>query len=152
MSQFVEPSMVFLDNPATTREEVIAFLAEKASELTDGHDAATIRAAFDAREGEGSTGMAGGFAIPHAKTAAVSEPMVMVVKTAQPVADWSTMDKKPVEVAIALLIPDTQAGTEYLRLLSRIAMLLMRPAFCEAILDSDDPAQIAHILDEGLEH
>lgn len=152
MSEFVESSKVFVDNPATTRDEVLQFLSEKAAELTDADQAAQIRAAFDAREAEGSTGMAGGFAIPHAKTNAVDEPMVMVVKTAQPVADWSTMDNKPVEVAIALLIPDTQAGTEHLRLLSRTAMLLMRPQFCEAILETDDPARIAHIIDEGLEH
>ena len=60
--------------------------------------------AFLAREAEGTTGMMEGFAIPHAKSDAITEAAVIVVKDESGVTGWDTMDGAPVNVAIALLI------------------------------------------------
>lgn len=84
--------------------------------------------AFLAREAEGTTGMMEGFAIPHAKSDAITEAAVIVVKDDSGVTGWDTMDGAPVNVAIALLIPGAQAGTTHLKILSKVAEALMDEA------------------------
>ncbi|MCH3944191.1 MAG: PTS sugar transporter subunit IIA [Atopobiaceae bacterium] len=107
MSDFVKSSQVFLDNPSTTCEEALQFISDQAVELGIATDSAAVLKSFEARESEGSTGMMGGFAIPHAKSDAVKQTSVIVVKFVKGVA-WKTLDGTPVRCAIALLVPFRQ--------------------------------------------
>ena len=50
MSDFVDASHVFLDNPAATRDEVLEFIAEKAVELGVSDDKDAVLKAFQDRE------------------------------------------------------------------------------------------------------
>ena len=150
MSEFVPASHVYVDNPASTVDEVLRFLSQTAVSYGVASNADKVFEAFKAREAEGTTGMMGGFAIPHAKTAEVSTPTVTVVKFAGDV-EWATMDSKPVRCAIALLIPDDGTQTEQLRLLSKVAVLLMDADFREKVLASADSQEIADLINNGLE-
>ena len=150
MLDIVKPSQVYLDNPATNVDEVLEFLAKKAVELGITEDEAAVLAAFKARESEGTTGMMAGFAIPHCKSLAVKGASVIVVKFAGDVA-WKSMDDSPIRVAIALLVPDNKAGTTYLRMLSQLAVMLMQEEFREKVLSTDDPEELAAIVNEGFE-
>ena len=150
MAVILDESHVFLGVDLASREEVFDFVAAKAVELGAASDAAAVLTALNAREAEGSTGMTGGFAIPHCKCPAVSEPCVMVVRAAGEVA-WQTMDGKPVTAAIALVIPDGELGTEHLRILSKIAVMLMHEDFCATVREASDAATIVAAINEGLE-
>ena len=50
MSDFVKAEQVFLDNPASTVDEALEFLANKAAEAGLATDAAAALAAFKERE------------------------------------------------------------------------------------------------------
>ena len=145
----LDASHVFLDCPATTRDEALQFAAEKAVELGASTDANELLEGLKAREAEGSTGMMSGFAIPHCKCASVSEPCIVVMRFAQPV-DWQTMDKNPVVAAITLFIPGGELGTENLQILSKIAVMLMHEDFCTTVKESSDAATIVKAVEEGL--
>ena len=73
----------------------------------------------------------------------------MVVKFAGDVKGDS-MDNEPIKCAIALLIPAAQAGDVHLQLLSHVAVLVMDEHFRANVMASDDAAQIAAYLNEGL--
>ena len=62
----------------------------------------------------------------------------------------ASLEDKPVDIAMALLIPEGEAGTTHLRLLSKSAVLLMNADFKATLRGSDDAAQIAQALNEGL--
>ena len=149
MASIIEASHVFFDCPATTRDEAFLYIAEKACGLGLATDAPAVVEALNAREAEGSTGMMNGFAIPHCRCAAVKTPSVLVVKFAGHV-DWKTMDKSSVRVAVALLIPDDGVGNEHLRLLSKIAVLLMHDDFCDKVKASTNATEIVDAVEEGL--
>ena len=121
MSETVTASHVFLGNTATSVDEVLLFLSEKAVELGITDDVESTLEAFKNREAEGTTGMMGGFAIPHCKSDIVKQAAVMVVKFSGEVA-WSSMDNAPIKCAIALLIPAAQAGDVHLQLLSHVVV------------------------------
>ncbi len=146
----LDASHVFLDCPATTRDEALKFAADKAVELGASTNADELLSGLKTREAEGSTGMMSGFAIPHCKSASVTEPCIVVMRFAEPV-DWQTMDKNPVVAAIALFIPGGELGTENLQILSKIAVMLMHEDFCATVKDSADAAAIVKAVEEGLE-
>ena len=150
MADFVKASQVFLDNPATDVDEVLEFLAAKATELGISNDEQAVLAAFKAREAEGTTGMMSGFAIPHCKSDAVLTASVLVVKFAGDVA-WDSMDGQPIRVAISLLVPEGEAGVTFLRMLSQVAVLLMNEEFRDKVIATDDPEAISALSNEGID-
>lgn len=149
MSGFVKAEDVFVNQHASSREEVLRFIAEKAKEIGVTDDADAVYNAFLAREEMGETGMTDGFAVPHAKDAAIKKPAVFVFKNETPL-EWPSFDEKPVDVAIALLVPDGEAGTTHIKLLSKTAVLLMRDEFKSLLRDSNDQAAIAQAINEGV--
>ncbi|MBR3327350.1 MAG: PTS sugar transporter subunit IIA [Atopobiaceae bacterium] len=148
MSKLVKK--VFFDNAAANTAEALEFLAAQAVELGISDDKDAVLAAFNEREAQGPTGMTGGFALPHAKSAAIKEPAVVVIKFAGKV-EWKSMDDQAVKAAIAIFMPEGEAGTTHLAILAKIAALLMQPDFCELILQSDDEDEIAAAIAEGIE-
>lgn len=153
MSDLVKPTNVFFDNPAKTTEEALVFLSDKAAELgiCDEDDKAAVLQSFKDREAQGSTGMVGGFALPHAKSAAVKQVALNVVKFANDI-EWKSMDGSPIKAAIAIYVPDDEAGTTHLAVLAKVAALLMQPDFCDTILKSSDAAEIAAAINAGLDN
>lgn len=150
MSDFVQASHVFLDNPAKTVDEALAFLSAQAVALGIAEDERAVLGAFKAREAEGTTGMMEGFAIPHAKSETIKQASVMVVKFAGDV-EWESMDGKPIRVAIALCVPGGEAGTTHLQLLSKVAVMLMDEKFRNETLADVDTASIAARINSGLD-
>lgn len=150
MSDFVRAESVFVGQSIDTREDMLRFISERAVELGFASDVDVVCDAFLAREAMGETGMTDGFAVPHAKSAAIAEAAVLVVKNDRPV-EWPSFDDKPVDIAVALLVPEADASDVHMRLLSRTAVLLMRDEFKRLVRDTDDPHAIADAINEGLD-
>lgn len=150
MSDFVKAENVFVNQSVQSREEALRLICEKAADLGFVTDADAAYAAFVAREEMGETGMTDGFAVPHAKSDAISKAAVIVVKNDHPI-EWPSFDDKPVDVAIALLVPDDEAGTTHIRLLSKTAVLLMRDEFKNLVHGTDDPQAIADAINAGID-
>lgn len=148
-TDFVKPEQVFVGESFASRDELLTFVSKKAVEQGIAQDADELMSAFIAREDMGTTGMTDNFAIPHAKSTTVTNAAVMAIKTSD-IAGWETLDQKPVEVAIALLIPDTEAGTTHLKLLSKVAEALMDDEFRSAVKGTDDTATIAKLINDRL--
>lgn len=149
MSGFVSEENILLNQQAATKEEALRTISDAAARLGVADDADAVYAAFLAREEIDKTGMVDGFAVPHCKTDAVKSAAVIIFKNAQPV-EWPSLDDKPVDIAMALLIPDSEAGTTHLRLLSKAAMLLMDDNFKSKLRESDDAADLAATLNVEL--
>lgn len=150
MSQFVSEKSVFVNQNLESREALLRFVSDKAAEfgITDNADA--VYDAFMAREAMGETGMTDGFAVPHAKSDDIKDAAVIVVKNDHPL-EWPSFDEKPVDVAIALLVPGGEAGTTHIKLLSKTAVLLMKDEFKNLVHGTDDPAAIADAINAGID-
>ncbi len=138
-ADFVKVENVFVAEDFASRDEALSFVSNQAVKAGIASDADAVMNAFLAREAEGTTGMMEGFAIPHAKSDAITEAAVIVVKDESGVTGWDTMDGAPVDVAIALLIPGAQAGTTHLKILSKVAEALMDEGFRATVKGSTDP-------------
>ena len=149
-ADFVKVENVFVAENFASRDEALSFVSNQAVKAGVADDADAVMNAFLAREAEGSTGMMEGFAIPHAKSDAITDAAVIVVKDDSGVTSWDTMDGAPVNVAIALLIPGAQAGTTHLKILSKVAEALMDEGFRATVKGSTDAAEIAKTINARL--
>lgn len=149
-ADFVKVENVFVAEDFASRDEALSFVSNQAVKAGVASDADAVMNAFLAREAEGTTGMMEGFAIPHAKSDAITEAAVIVVKDESGVTGWDTMDGAPVNVAIALLIPGAQAGTTHLKILSKVAEALMDEDFRATVKGSTDAAKIAKTINARL--
>ena len=149
-ADFVKVENVFVSEDFASRDEALSFVSNQAVKAGVAKDADAVMNAFLAREAEGTTGMMEGFAIPHAKSDAITEAAVIVVKDESGVTGWDTMDGAPVNVAIALLIPGAQAGTTHLKILSKVAEALMDEDFRATVKGSTNAAEIAKTINARL--
>ncbi len=111
------PDLVDLRAGATDRPSVVEALLALLEGAGRLRDADACRADLMAREAIGSTVIPGGVALPHARTAGVDVPTVVVLRLVEPVA-WSA-GAGPVDVVLGLFTP---AGDSegYLRLLAAL--------------------------------
>lgn len=128
----VKENLVFVDVEANTQAAVFEEIVQKAFDADIIQEKEAVLASLKEREAMSTTGMMDGFAIPHAKTNAVVEPSVVVMKLTTGV-EWNSLDGKPITTVVCLLIPETESGTTHLQALSTIARMLMRSEVKEAV-------------------
>lgn len=145
---FVSDDQILLGREAESRHELLRMLCAQAEALGIVKDDEAAYQAFLAREDLGATGLTEGFAVPHAKSATIVRPAVMVWKNKTAVS-WPSFDEKPVDIAVALFVPEANRE-EHIRLLSKTAVLLMDSAFRKMLRESEDAHTIASAISDAL--
>ena len=145
---FVSDDQILLGREAESRHELLRMLCAQAEALGIVKDDEAAYQAFLAREELGATGLTEGFAVPHAKSATIVRPAVMVWKNKTAVP-WPSFDEKPVDIAGALFVPEANRE-EHIRLLSKTAVLLMDSAFRTMLRESEDAHTIASAILDAL--
>lgn len=138
---------VFIGQHFDRKEDCLRFIAAKAVELGLCNDAEVTYEGFLFRESQGPTGLEDGFAIPHTRCNAVVRSGVILVKTEEPV-EWESMDDNPVQVMIALIVPNQDGNNEHIRLLASLSRMLIKKDFRESLKASGSEEEIFHILSE----
>ncbi len=98
------------------------------------------------REHEMSTGIGKNIGLPHAKTAAVSSPLIAMVTIREGI-DFDSIDGQPVQLVFLLATPDSMLA-EHLKLLGRITRLVGRDEVRQRIINSSSAAEVLSIFRE----
>ncbi|MEU5421537.1 fructose-specific PTS transporter subunit EIIC [Streptomyces sp. NPDC020667] len=138
----VRPRLVASGKEAAIRE--MAELLAASGKVTDVEG--LVRAAL-AREELGTTGLGEEIAVPHAKTDAVSAPVVGFARSAEGV-EWGALDGTRARLVFMIAVPVADAGDEHLRLLAMLSRKLMDPAFRERLLAAEERGEIVEALRE----
>ncbi|MGI5398561.1 fructose-specific PTS transporter subunit EIIC [Streptomyces sp. CA-135486] len=107
---------------------------------------ALVAAAF-AREDQGTTGLGEEIAIPHAKTDAVTAPIVGFARSAEGV-EWGSLDGTKAKLIFMITVPEAAAGDEHLRILALLSRKLMDTEFRDRLSAAPDEAAILQVLGE----
>ena len=148
MSDLITPDLVTLDqNLGSTREQVIRHLAEKvvAAGRSTGFD--ELYADAMAREQKTATGVPGGIAIPHCRSAAVTQASLAMARL-QPAVDWGAKDG-PADIVFFIAAPEG-ADQEHLQLLAKLARSLIKKDFTAALRSAETPQAIVELVDGAL--
>ncbi|MFE3887471.1 fructose-specific PTS transporter subunit EIIC [Streptomyces lydicus] len=100
-----------------------------------------------AREAQGTTGLGEEIAIPHAKTDAVTAPVVAFARSADGI-DWGAPDGTPARLVFMISVPEAAAGDEHLRILALLSRKLMDAEFRARLQRAEDEAAILWVLGE----
>jgi len=95
--------------------------------------------ALHERENKMSTGMQHGIAIPHAKTDAVTE-MIILIALKKEGLEFQAMDGKPCTIFIMTLSPENRSGP-HIQFLAEISRLLSEESIRNRLLSAQTPAE-----------
>ncbi|MET7944826.1 fructose-specific PTS transporter subunit EIIC [Streptomyces sp. NPDC005302] len=99
------------------------------------------------REEQGTTGLGEEIAIPHAKTDAVSAPVVGFARSDAGI-EWGAPDGTRARLVFMISVPEAAAGDEHLRILALLSRKLMDPAFRDRLTDAADERAVVGVLAE----
>ncbi|HCD36226.1 PTS sugar transporter subunit IIA [Chlorobium phaeovibrioides] len=127
-----------------TKEQVIERMLSIISEHSGVKDIDRLRADVLRREGEMSTGIGKKIALPHAKTDAVSHP-VLAIATLKEDINFDSIDKEPVKIIFLLATPADMLA-EHLKLLGRITRLAGREDVRERLFAAVKPSEVLELF------
>ncbi|WP_308284831.1 fructose-specific PTS transporter subunit EIIC [Streptomyces longispororuber] len=99
------------------------------------------------REEQGTTGLGEEIAIPHAKTDAVTAPVVGFARSAEGI-EWGSMDGTKAKLVFMISVPEAAAGDEHLRILALLSRKLMDTGFRARLQEAPDEAAVLRVLAE----
>lgn len=146
INELLDIRSIDLDASVSTKMEAIdtmTKLMEKGGNLKNRE---AYKEGVLAREEEGTTGIGGGVAIPHAKCAAVKKAglAAMVVKEG---VDYDALDGQPVQLLFMIAAPEGSAN-EHLEALSKLSTMLMDPSFKKNLLSAKTKEEFLQVIEE----
>lgn len=130
---------------ANSKEEVINELIGilyEDGKLTDKEE---LKKAVIKREGEFSTGIGMGIAIPHGKCSAVKEATITFGLSKDGI-DYQSMDDKPAHLFFLIAVPE-ESSDVHLKALSEISRKLMHPEVREKLYSVEDYEEFIKIFE-----
>ncbi len=151
ISDYLKPGRMELDLQASTKEEAIRLLAETVKESDEVESFPVfLRDVYD-REKIATTGIGCGIGIPHARTAAVKN-FLMVFGRSKRGIPFEALDSQPVTFIFLLATP--QDGLkDYLKLLSQLSRFMKDSGFrskLETAETEDDVIELFKVREYGL--
>jgi nitrogen PTS system EIIA component len=104
ISDFLTPDRVILEARPRDKAQLIGEIARNFARSVPALKRETVETALVAREQLGSTGLGGGFALPHARIEGLTGFVGLFMRLAKPI-DFDSIDGKPVSLVFVLLIP-----------------------------------------------
>lgn len=146
----LKPGSVSVAENASSKKRV---LEQAARLLTAGAEEPTSEQVFERlleRERLGSTGLAGGVALPHARMPGIEESRGAYLRLAEPV-EFDALDGQAVDLVFALVVPE-DATEEHLRLLARLASMFNDEALRESLREADSERSLEILTGQPSPH
>lgn len=145
----ITPQLVSLDEDlGPDKQSVLRALSARFVAQGRATDADELFAAAWKREEQDATGLPGGIAIPHAKSAAVTQASLAFARL-KPGVDFGAEDE-PSDIVFMIAAPDT-AAEEHLAVLSKLARSLMDEDFLAALRGAQDQDEAVRIVRTAIE-
>ncbi len=144
LPEFLTEDLIFLDLHPKDMPECLELMVQEASargRIPDPADA--LKRLLD-RERTMSTGMGGGVAVPHAKSASCKSMVVAMGRVPDGV-DFRAIDGKPVYLVFMLLGPPDSTRM-HVDLLARIAYLVKNRTFLDTIQMAAEPKEVIEAI------
>lgn len=141
----LESSRVLIDADVPSKKRVLEVAANLLGEAAETSEA--IFARLLERERLGSTGLAGGVALPHARMPGAVASHGVFIRLKEPI-EFDSLDGQPVDLVFALLVPE-DATDEHLKLLAQLARLFNETAFRDKLRAAEDVETAVKLFNGG---
>lgn len=121
ITDLLVPQRIACHARSASKKRTFELLSELLASAQPGPDAHEIFDSLVARERLGGTGLGHGVALPHGRLKGAQRPMGAFVQLADGV-DFDALDKQPVDILFALLVPEN-CTEEHLQILALLAQM-----------------------------
>ena len=146
----LEPGSISVSDPASSKKRVLEQAARLLAGTADEPEAEQIFERLLERERLGSTGLAGGVALPHARMPGIENSRGAFLQLAQAV-EFDALDGSPVDLVFALLVPEN-ANEEHLQLLAKLAGMFNEEELRERLRVAEAEEAIAILTGNSSSH
>lgn len=137
LASLTREDLVFLDLPLTDKEQIIKKLVDALYENEILSSKEEFFQAVMDREKVSATGLEAGLAIPHGKSKAVKEAAFAVARLQSPAVNWESLNPdNQVKLVFLLVIPEEEAGSTHLTVLSELSKRLMDHDFVNQLMNA----------------
>lgn len=146
----LEPGNISVADPASSKKRILEQAARLLAGSADEPDAEQVFERLLERERLGSTGLAGGVALPHARMPGLEKSRGAFLRLAQPV-EFDALDGNPVDLVFALLVPEN-ANDEHLQLLAKLAAMFNEEELRERLRKAEGDEAMAILTGKSSTH
>ncbi|WP_057510191.1 PTS fructose transporter subunit IIABC [Staphylococcus simulans] len=147
ITELLKRETIAMDLDATSKEGVIDALVDQLDHAGILSDVKAFKEAIMAREGQSTTGIGEGIAIPHAKVDAVKKPAIAFGKSKAGV-DYQSLDGQPAHLFFMIAAPEGGAQT-HLDALAKLSGVLMDDEVRKSLLNAETPDEVLAIIDRA---
>jgi fructose PTS system EIIBC or EIIC component len=148
LRKMTDEQLVLFDVDSTSKQEILETLVGALYEkdiLTSKED--FLQAVLE-REQISPTGLEAGLAIPHGKSGSVKKAAFAVARLKNGIDTWESIDpNNKVQLVFLLAIPDAEAGSTHLSVLSELSTRLMDKTYVDNLMNAATPAAFLEALD-----
>ncbi|MGF1777176.1 PTS fructose transporter subunit IIABC [Vibrio nomapromontoriensis] len=144
ITKLINQDLIKLSLEADSKEAVFKELIEVLHAQGRISDKAQFLADIKAREALGNTGFEDGIALPHAKSAAVIEPAV-VIGVHKTGIEYGADDGQPSKLFFMIASPDG-GDNHHIEVLAELSSKLIEEGFIENFLNADSPQSALNLL------
>lgn len=144
LSDVLERKAVIPDLKSKSKPGVISELAETISEVYPNINDERLIEVLMEREKLCSTAVDSGVAIPHAKLSGLASTIAAFGRSAEGI-DFDSLDARPTHLFIALIAPETSAGT-HIQLLARISKIFRNAELRSRLMKSESRDEIYEMI------
>ena len=140
----ITDEQVVLDLTGADRHEATRALAERLVASGRCTDLDTFLTDVSERESKMATGLPGGIGIPHARSAAITEPSLVFGRSTDGI-DWGAKDG-PATLVFLIAAPEG-GGDAHMQMLPKLARALMKKDFKAALAAATTEAEVVAIVE-----
>jgi PTS system nitrogen regulatory IIA component len=135
---------ILLNSEATSRKKAIEIISQLVNDSYPEYAANDIFESFICRERLGSTGIGHRVALPHGRIQNCIDPVGIFITLSEGI-DFDAIDREPVNILFALLVPK-DSTEEHLKILARLAEFFRQPENRNTLKNATSVESVYNIL------
>ncbi len=143
--ELLDRDSIILNLEASTKLEAIEELVDKLSSTGKLNNKEEFKKVILKREGQSSTGIGKGIAIPHARTSAVNTPALVFGYSKEGI-DYNSLDGQPAHIFF-MIASKEGANDNHLETLSRLSRILRKDNIREILMTVGSEDELLNILE-----
>jgi PTS system nitrogen regulatory IIA component len=148
LEEYFDEQLFMADMKATSKLEALEELVDALVESDRIRDRSLILEMLERREALGSTGIGSGVAIPHGRSLAANQIMVVFGRSSKGV-EFDSMDGQPVHLFFLILAPPQDRFNQYLPFLGKVVELIKDETVRSRLAQVKSFQDFLKVLSEG---
>lgn len=146
LQNILTPDCTLCAVSGSSKKRILENISALAADKLPQHSTYDLLESLMARERMGSTGIGNGIAIPHGRLANASEVIAIVITTEKPI-EFDAVDNRPVDIFIALFVPEDSCQ-EHLCTLQSIAKAFSDKSTCKKIRKCTSDEELYNLIQD----